>query len=76
MNSKNHTDPISRVFDLLPYIREKYNREIVFASRQNGKWETVSTTQYIEASNQVSFALLKYNRWQLTPQFLLLVPSA
>ena len=59
MNSKNHTDPISRVFDLLPYIREKYNREIVFASRQNGKWETVSTTQYIEASNQVSFALLK-----------------
>ncbi len=58
MRNNPPTDGISRVFDLLPFISEKYNREIVFGFRQNAAWKTVSTEEYIRKSDLVSYVLL------------------
>lgn len=58
MNPKNHSEPISRVFDLLPYLLANRRREKVFAFRKNGNWEYVSTEEYVRKSDQVSYALL------------------
>ena len=58
MNPKNLSEPISRVFDLLPYLLEQRRQERVFAFRKNGDWQFVSTDEYVRKSEQVSFALI------------------
>lgn len=49
---------IERIFDLLPYILEKYNNNVSLAGKKKGKWLTYSAGQYSEISNKVSFGLL------------------
>ena len=51
---------ILRIFDLLPYYKNKFRpKEDVLAGKEDGKWIKYSIDQYIEAANNISFALLK-----------------
>jgi long-chain acyl-CoA synthetase len=52
---------LSRVFDLLVYNKENYNREDTLAAKENGVWVKYSNAQFIEAANNVSRGLLKMN---------------
>lgn len=49
---------ILRNFDLLAQLKEKYNREDTFASKINGEWVKVSTGEFIDTINNVSYGLL------------------
>lgn len=49
---------IVRNFDLIAQIKEKYNREDTLASKKNGTWVKVSTTELIDSINTVSYGLL------------------
>lgn len=49
---------IKRLFDF-PYYQLKNNPlNVALATKRNGKWETLSTQEYIDLSNQLSRALL------------------
>ncbi|MBP7498109.1 MAG: long-chain fatty acid--CoA ligase [Bacteroidales bacterium] len=50
---------ITRIFDLLPYLKEKYNQEVALAGKIEGKWHTYSTEKYIEMSDTLSYAFMK-----------------
>ena len=50
---------IKRLFDFPYYQLEKYNLEKAFATKYNGKWETISTKEYIENANKISRGLLR-----------------
>lgn len=47
-----------RIFDLLPRLSEKFPKEDALASKVNGQWVKVSTAQYIETVNNVSYGLM------------------
>ncbi|MDP4204828.1 MAG: long-chain fatty acid--CoA ligase [Bacteroidota bacterium] len=49
---------IERLFDLLPYIEEKYPKDIFLAGKSNGKWTTYSTNEYVKAVRDFSTGLL------------------
>lgn len=50
---------IKRLFDF-PYYQLEHNPlKVAIATKVNGKWETVSTQEYIDQSNQLSRALLR-----------------
>ena len=49
---------ITRLFDIPYYQLEKYPKETMFAKKENGKWISYSTQQFIELVNQVSLGLL------------------
>ncbi len=49
---------VTRVFDLLGYIKEKYNKDICLAGKKSGKWITYSIDKYRELTDNVSQGLL------------------
>ncbi len=52
-------DQIKRIFDIPKYQMEKFPQEVCLAGKVNGKWDTLSTKDYIEKANLISHALLK-----------------
>ena len=50
---------ITRLFDFPYYQLEKYNLKNAFSTKKDGKWETISTQQYVDQANQISRGLLK-----------------
>lgn len=52
-------DKVTRIFDLLPYCKEKYNLPDSIAGKESGVWIKYSIDQYIEKANNVSYGLLK-----------------
>ena len=51
---------IQRIFDLLPYAREKFApRDDFLACKEDGKWVRYSLEEYIEAANNISAALME-----------------
>lgn len=49
---------ITRLFDFPYYQLEKYNLKKALSTKYNGKWESISTQEYIDKSNQLSRGLL------------------
>ncbi len=49
---------ITRTFDLLEKIKEKFPREDTLAGKQNGKWIRYSSKEYIDYVNYISYGLL------------------
>ncbi len=50
---------VTRLFDFPYYQLETYNLKDAFSTKYNGKWETISTQEYINKANQLSRGLLK-----------------
>jgi len=50
---------IKRLFDFPYYQEEKYNLEKAFTTKHNGKWQSISSKEYIEKANCISRALLR-----------------
>jgi len=50
---------ITRLFDFPYYQLEKYNLEKAFTSKYNGKWQSVSTQEYVNQVNAFSRGLLR-----------------
>ena len=50
---------ITRLFDFPYYQLETYNLKKAFSTKYDGKWESISTQEYIDKSNQLSRGLLK-----------------
>ncbi|MFV8282406.1 AMP-dependent synthetase/ligase [Christiangramia marina] len=50
---------IKRLFDFPYYQLENHPLEVAFATKYDGKWETVSTQQYIDKANAISRGLLR-----------------
>ncbi|MCW3102743.1 MAG: AMP-dependent synthetase [Bacteroidetes bacterium] len=48
---------VTRIFDILPQLLEKYNKPDALASKENGKWATVSTQQFVDNVNNLSYGL-------------------
>lgn len=49
---------ITRIFDLLDLSLEKYKKDDMVASKQNGVWNTYSTEKFVEYVNSVSRGLI------------------
>jgi len=49
---------VTRIFDLLDFIKERYNKEICLAGKKSGKWVTYSIDQYRKTTDSVSISLL------------------
>ena len=51
---------ITRLFDILPYYKENFKpKDDVLAGKENGEWVKYNIDQYIEISNNISYALLE-----------------
>jgi long-chain acyl-CoA synthetase len=50
---------ITRIFDFPYHQLEKYNLPQAFSTKYDGKWETISTQEYINKANAISRGLLK-----------------
>ena len=50
---------ITRLFDFPYYQLEKYNLNKALTTKYNGKWESISSKEYVDKSNQLSRGLLK-----------------
>ena len=50
---------ISRLFDFPYYQLEKFNLNKAFTSFKDGKWNSISTQEYIDSANQISRGLLR-----------------
>ena len=50
---------ISRVFDLLPYNKEKYNSNDALAAKVDGEWKKYSITDFINTVDELSRGLIK-----------------
>jgi long-chain acyl-CoA synthetase len=48
----------TRVFDLLPRLKEKFNKPDILASKENGKWVPISTQEFLNNVDQLSYGLL------------------
>ncbi len=49
---------ITRVFDIIPQLLEKYNKSDALAAKENGKWITYSTQEFSDNVNYLSYGLL------------------
>jgi long-chain acyl-CoA synthetase len=49
---------ITRIFDFPYHQLEKYNLPKAFSTKYNGKWETISTQEYINQANAISRGLV------------------
>lgn len=50
---------IKRLFDFPYYQLKTYNLNNAFTTKYNGKWETISTKEYIDEANKISRGLLR-----------------
>lgn len=50
---------IKRLFDVARYAAEKFPREDMFATKYNGEWKKLSSSEYLNLGNQVSRGLLR-----------------
>nr|MBC7614212.1 long-chain fatty acid--CoA ligase [Pseudopedobacter sp.] len=50
---------ISRVFDLLPYNKEKYNSNDALAAKVDGEWKEYSISEFIDTVDELSRGLIK-----------------
>src|SRR5699024_9264249 len=50
---------ITRIFDIPYYQLENHPLENALATKRNGKWEALSTQEYLNKANQISRGLLK-----------------
>lgn len=48
---------VTRIFDILPQLLEKYNKPNALAAKENGKWVTYSTQQFVDTVNHLSSGL-------------------
>ncbi len=48
---------ITRIFDILPQLLEKYNKPNALGAKENGKWRTYSTQEFIDNVNNLSYGL-------------------
>lgn len=55
----NLTMEVTRLFEILPHYKENYKpKDDVLAGKENGEWVKYNIDQYIEISNNISYALL------------------
>ncbi|KIA83384.1 AMP-dependent synthetase [Kaistella solincola] len=50
---------IKRIFDFAHHALENYSRDDMFVTKHNGKWEKISTAEFINQGNKISRGLLK-----------------
>lgn len=50
---------IKRLFDVARNVAEKFPREDMFATKHNGEWNKLSSSEFLNLGNQVSRGLLK-----------------
>ncbi|MHC9087445.1 AMP-dependent synthetase/ligase [Tenacibaculum sp. IMCC1] len=50
---------ITRLFDFPYYQQENYNLDNTFTTKYNGKWQSISTNEYIKQANAISRGLLR-----------------
>ncbi|TDQ25737.1 AMP-dependent synthetase/ligase [Tenacibaculum caenipelagi] len=50
---------ITRLFDFPYYQQEKYNLDKAFITKYNGKWQSISSKEYINQANTISRGLLR-----------------
>ena len=48
---------ITRIFDILPQLLEKYNKPNALALKENGKWKLYSSQEFIDNVNHLSYGL-------------------
>jgi len=48
---------VTRVFDILPQLQEKYNKPNALGAKVNGQWKTYSTEEFVETVNNLSYGL-------------------
>jgi len=50
---------VTRIYDLLPYYKNKFKpKEDVLAGKEKGKWKKYSIDDYVDAADNISYALL------------------
>lgn len=49
---------ITRVFDIIPQLLEKYNKPNALAAKENGQWVTYSTQQFADNVNNLSYGII------------------
>lgn len=50
---------ITRVFDLLPFLKMYYPEKTIFAAKENGTWKEYDTENFIRQVDELSLGLLK-----------------
>jgi len=50
---------ITRLFDFPYYMHETYNLEKAFITKYDGKWESISSQEYIDQANAISRGLIE-----------------
>ncbi|MDD3330302.1 MAG: long-chain fatty acid--CoA ligase [Bacteroidales bacterium] len=51
---------VRRIFDILDYYQEKYpDQKVALAGKQNHQWRKYSIQEYVEITNNLSYALIK-----------------
>lgn len=48
---------ITRVFDILTQLQEKYNKSNILSAKENGKWRSYSTQEFADNVNFLSYGL-------------------
>jgi long-chain acyl-CoA synthetase len=48
---------ITRVFDIIPQLLDKYKKPNALAAKENGKWITCSTQEFADSVNYLSYGL-------------------
>lgn len=48
---------VTRVFDILPRMVEKFNKPNALAAKESGKWVTYSTQHFLDTVNNLSYGL-------------------
>jgi long-chain acyl-CoA synthetase len=49
---------VTRLFDLAAHYHKTYPKPDAFAAKENGKWKTYSTAEFVETVNNFSYGLL------------------